>query len=101
MNAPAMPSMSHGSVRPMSLGAIMKGIPKPKKIAPPKLQRIRIEPATNGARVFHDFDTAHSKQFVFENPKLMVSHIKRAVNNAWLKPGDNAESARIERAADL
>lgn len=73
---------------------------KPVKFAPPKLAKMTIARASNGASVFHHFAAGKPKQFLFTNPKLMNAHIKRAINNEWLNPtsGPEQEATKIGRA---
>ena len=92
---PASPSLAAPS---LSFHAI-----KPVKVATPKLTKIRIGRATNGASVTHHFAAGKPKQFLFTNPRLMTAHIKRAINNEWLNPesGPEAEAHKIDSSLNI
>jgi len=76
---------------------------KPVKVAMPKLQKITIKGASNGASVTHNYAGAKPKQFIFTNPALMNKHIKRAINTEWLNPmgGPEAEAHKIDTALNV
>jgi hypothetical protein len=76
---------------------------KPLKVQAPKLSKVTIKGATNGASVTHHFTAGKPKSFLFTNPTLMTKHIKRAINNAWLNPvgGDVQEAHKIDTALNV
>ena len=53
----------------------------------PKLTAVHIKPAINGFHVTHQFQHPHPpKQFVFQNPAKMLTHLRRIENTQWLHP---------------
>jgi hypothetical protein len=83
--------------------AVVRAIKMPRLLPAPKLTMIHVKPVGNGVKVIHHFGEAPTKQFVFTNPKLMVSHIRKALSSEWLTPtaGAAGEARKIDRAMNL
>lgn len=79
-------------------------LPKPPKAVVPKLPKIaavHIQPAKNGFHVQHQMSAPHApKQFVFNSPAKMLSHLKRIESTQWLHPQQDP-AARVIRTQDL
>lgn len=75
--------------------------PRLKPVGVPKLQRLHIEPMTNGVKATHHFTAGPSKQFVFHDPRKMTQHVVRAVNSAWLRPNASRTAQRIDRSLNI
>jgi hypothetical protein len=72
-----------------------------KKPAAPKLVRLAIHPAGNGAAVTHHFQEPHrARMFVFHDPAKMVSHLNRAIRSERWHPNANP-APRILRDINL
>jgi glucose dehydrogenase len=82
---------------------VVHALKKPGMFTAPKMTGIKIQPVHNGLRVFHNYDGAPQKKFVFTSPSLMTTHIKRAIKNEWLTPegGATGEAKKIEHALNL
>jgi hypothetical protein len=73
----------------------------PKPVGAPKIRQVHLIPADNGAmRAVHHLSTGKTKSFVFQNPKLMVQHLKRIEANEWLKPMQDP-ARRITSTLDI
>jgi hypothetical protein len=80
-------------------------LPKPPKAVVPKLPKIaavHIQPAKNGFKVTHEMtpEPHAPKQFVFNSPAKMLTHLKRIESTAWLHPMQNP-AKRIVATQDL
>jgi hypothetical protein len=89
------PSLQLGKV---SL-AKFKPLKAPKVPKSPKLVGIHIRPISNGTAVTHLFHNAKPKEFTFQSPAKMVTHLKRLEQTAWLRPMAGAQQA--DRAAKI
>ena len=82
----------------LSVPSVRLGKPK---FGPPKIAAVHIRPVSNGLRVTHVMSGPHpNRQFVFQSPAKMVSHLKRISDTAWLRPNAD-EAPRMARTLDL
>ena len=93
--------MSLGLVRPMKLPALPKLPRLAVAKAPPKIRQIKIRPLSNGAlRVTHQMTGAKPKQFVFQSPAKMKTHLARIEDTEWLHPSKDPAAGMV-RVLDL
>lgn len=97
--------MSLGLVRPMKLPALPKlpklAVAKAPKLTAPKIRQIKINPLSNGAlRVTHQMAGSKPKQFVFQSPAKMKTHLARIEDTEWLHPSKDPAPGTV-RVLDL
>lgn len=76
----------------MNVHVKLTPLPKPVALTPPKspkvpkIAAIKIKPVGGGFHVSHAMRSGKSKDFVFQSPAKMVTHLKRLEQTAWLRP---------------
>jgi len=76
-------------------------MPKPIKVAAPKITSIHITPLNGGIKVQHNM--THGPKpvpFVFSDPSRMLKHLSRIQDNQWRMP-DRSEGPAVSKALDL
>jgi hypothetical protein len=59
----------------------------PKVASVPKIAQVKIRNlGGNNFHVIHKMSTGPDKQFVFQDPNKMVTHLRRLERTAWLHP---------------
>lgn len=89
----------------MALPALPKlpklAVAKAPKLATPKIRQIKINPLGNGAlRVRHQMSAGKPKEFVFQSPAKMKTHLARIEDTQWLHPSKDPGPG-IARVLDL
>jgi len=65
-------------------------MPKPIKVAAPKLASVHVQKVGNGYKVQHNMTHGpHPRPFVFSDPSKMTQHLKRIQSSAWRMPDRN------------
>ena len=73
-------------VKVMGLGKIAAP-PKPVRIPKPKITAIKVRKVSDGSFiVHHQMSNGKQKEFTFQSPAKMVTHLKRLEQTAWLRP---------------
>ncbi len=76
-------------------------MPKPIKVAAPKIASLHVKKIGNGFTVQHNM--THGPRpvpFVFSDPRKMLTHLRRIQASQWREPERN-EAAKIAKTLDL
>jgi hypothetical protein len=83
---------------------VIHSIPMPKPIkapAPPKIASVHIAKVGNGFKVQHNMTGGpHPKPFVFQNPNLAMTHLKKIQGSEWREP-DRSEGSAVTKSLNL
>jgi hypothetical protein len=87
-------------VKPPKLNNVIP-MPKPIKVAAPKIANIHVTKGQGGYVVKHNMThPPQPKPFVFSDPHKMANHLKRIESSAWRQP-DRNEGTAIDKTLNL
>lgn len=77
-------------------------LPKPiKAMAPPKIASVHLAKVGNGYKVQHNMTSGPKpKPFVFQNPALALTHLRKIQSSEWREP-DRSEGAAVSKSLNF